>query len=118
MFGSLGLTATSPPSNPPTPYQFCGWSFAPKFAERLGSDIASQLVNEPKALFITSGILLLFAVVPGFPTIVFLGLSTLCAGAATVDVVLCDLSRDPRSEDYIERANNVTPLRRRRRFGF
>jgi len=23
--------------------------------------------------------------------------------AATVDVVLCDLSRDPRSEDFVER---------------
>jgi hypothetical protein len=40
-------------------------------------------------------------------------------GAATVDVVICDLSRDPRSEDFSpERLNNVSTLRRRRRFGF
>lgn len=36
--------------------------------------------------------------------------------AATVDVVVCDLSRDPRSEDYApERANNVSVFRRRPR---
>jgi hypothetical protein len=34
--------------------------------------------------------------------------------AATVDVVVCDLSRDPRSEDFApERIGNVSPLRRR-----
>jgi len=33
---------------------------------------------------------------------------------ATVDAVVCDLSRDPRSEDYApHRVNNVSPLRRR-----
>jgi hypothetical protein len=33
---------------------------------------------------------------------------------ATVDVVMCDLSRDPRSEDFApDRVNNVSPLRRR-----
>ena len=44
----------------------------------LGSDIAAQLVNEPKALLITSAILAIFAVVPGFPTMVFVSLSALC----------------------------------------
>ncbi len=34
--------------------------------------------------------------------------------AAIVDEVVCDLSRDPRSEDYApERASNVSVLRRR-----
>ncbi|MEJ1160527.1 type III secretion system export apparatus subunit SctV [Prosthecomicrobium sp. N25] len=46
----------------------------------LGSDIAAQLVNEPKALLITSAILAIFAVVPGFPAIVFVCLSAACAG--------------------------------------
>ncbi|HEX3901728.1 MAG TPA: flagellar biosynthesis protein FlhA, partial [Polyangia bacterium] len=46
----------------------------------LGSDISRQLVHEPKALMITSAILFLFAIVPGFPTIVFLSLSALCGG--------------------------------------
>lgn len=36
--------------------------------------------------------------------------------AATVDAVMCDLSRDPRSEDFApERAANVSVLRRRGR---
>ncbi|MBX3225075.1 MAG: hypothetical protein KF795_31450 [Labilithrix sp.] len=36
--------------------------------------------------------------------------------AVTVDVVICDLSRDPRSESFVpERAGNVSPLRRRAR---
>jgi type III secretion protein V len=46
----------------------------------LGSDIAAQIMNEPKALLITAVILVIFAVVPGFPTMVFLSLSVLCGG--------------------------------------
>ena len=46
----------------------------------LGSDIAAQLVNEPKALMITAVILAIFAVVPGFPTTVFVVLSAICGG--------------------------------------
>ncbi|MGL9618589.1 type III secretion system export apparatus subunit SctV [Bradyrhizobium sp. U531] len=47
----------------------------------LGTDIAAQLMNEPKALMITAGILGIFAIVPGFPPIVFIALSMACAGA-------------------------------------
>ena len=47
----------------------------------LGTDIASQLVNEPKALMITAGILGIFAVVPGFPPLVFITLSAICGTA-------------------------------------
>ena len=47
--------------------------------EDLGSDIATQIVSEPRALLIASGILVGFAIVPGFPTFVFLGLALLCA---------------------------------------
>ena len=43
----------------------------------LGSDIAKQLMNEPKALMITGVILAIFAVVPGFPSMVFVPLSVL-----------------------------------------
>ncbi|MGJ0508144.1 MAG: type III secretion system export apparatus subunit SctV [Methylocystis sp.] len=46
----------------------------------LGSDIASQLTGEPKALMITSGILAIFAIVPGFPTLVFIVLAAICGG--------------------------------------
>nr|MBX2804445.1 type III secretion system export apparatus subunit SctV [Hyphomicrobiales bacterium] len=47
----------------------------------LGSDIISQLATEPKALIISAVIMGLFALVPGFPTLVFLGLSLVCATA-------------------------------------
>jgi type III secretion protein V len=47
----------------------------------LGTDIITQVMKEPKALLITAGILALFAVVPGFPTVVFLALSAICAAA-------------------------------------
>ena len=43
----------------------------------LGTDIAKQLMNEPKALMITGVILAIFAVVPGFPAMVFVPLSAL-----------------------------------------
>ncbi|MEM8796790.1 MAG: type III secretion system export apparatus subunit SctV [Pseudomonadota bacterium] len=45
--------------------------------EDLGSDIAYQLINEPKALMIAGGILVGFALVPGFPAIVFVPLAML-----------------------------------------
>ncbi|MGI6244215.1 MAG: type III secretion system export apparatus subunit SctV [Pseudochelatococcus sp.] len=47
----------------------------------LGSDIVKQISGEPRALLITGGILLIFAVVPGFPTVVFLGLAAATGGA-------------------------------------
>jgi type III secretion protein V len=47
----------------------------------LGSDIAAQLVSEPKALMITAVILVIFAAVPGFPPVVFLSLAALVGGA-------------------------------------
>lgn len=45
--------------------------------ENLGSDIARQLINEPKALLIACGILIGFALIPGFPTVVFLVLAAI-----------------------------------------
>lgn len=47
----------------------------------LGSDIAHQIVSEPKALVITSGVLLGFAAVPGFPPVVFIFLAILCGAS-------------------------------------
>jgi type III secretion protein V len=47
--------------------------------EDLGTDIAHQLVSEPKALLITAAILAIFAVIPGFPSTVFATLSAICA---------------------------------------
>ena len=48
----------------------------------LGSDIVGQIVNEPKALMITAVILGIFAVVPGFPTLVFVTLAAGCGFAS------------------------------------
>lgn len=46
----------------------------------LGNDIAIQLISQPKGLIITAAILLAFAIVPGFPTLIFIGLSLLVGG--------------------------------------
>lgn len=46
-------------------------------SENLGSDIGDQLVTEPKALLVSAGIMLGFAMIPGFPTLVFLTLAGL-----------------------------------------
>lgn len=43
----------------------------------LGSDIVSQLVAFPKAIAIAAGLMLVFAVIPGLPTLPFLGLGVL-----------------------------------------
>jgi len=44
-------------------------------AKDLASDIAVQLVSQPKSLLVTAGVLLVFASVPGMPTLTFLGLA-------------------------------------------
>ncbi len=41
----------------------------------LGQELAEQLLNQPKAMGIASGVLLFFAVMPGLPTVPFLALS-------------------------------------------
>ena len=46
----------------------------------LGSDIGGQLANEPKALMVTAVILFAFALVPGFPALVFVTLGVLVGG--------------------------------------
>jgi type III secretion protein V len=40
----------------------------------LGDQIASQIMAQPRALMLGAGVMLLFALVPGFPTFTFLGL--------------------------------------------
>jgi type III secretion protein V len=41
----------------------------------LGRDIADQMSASPKALFIASGVLVLFGLIPGFPTLTFFALA-------------------------------------------
>jgi len=44
---------------------------------RMGEEFIGQLTNHPKALRLVSGVLLLFAIVPGMPTVAFLTLSVI-----------------------------------------
>jgi type III secretion protein V len=46
----------------------------------LGSDISSQILSHPKALFISSGVLFILSLIPVFPWFVFLPLSLLIGG--------------------------------------
>lgn len=48
----------------------------------LGSDIGGQLVSEPRALGITAVVMGIFAIVPGFPPLVFGTLALLTGGGA------------------------------------
>lgn len=48
----------------------------------LGSDIGGQLVSEPRAMGITAVILAIFAVIPGFPPLVFGFLALVCGAGA------------------------------------
>jgi len=78
-------------------------------------------MNEPKALLITAVILAVFAVIPGFPTIVFAVLSAACAGGGYLTMRnrkntqstqrnrRCRLSR----RDEPERPGPLVPGRRR-----
>ncbi|RJG42786.1 type III secretion system export apparatus subunit SctV [Motilimonas pumila] len=46
----------------------------------LGKDIGAQLTAQPKALVIGAGLLVGFALIPGFPTLIFLGFAALIGG--------------------------------------
>lgn len=49
-------------------------------AKDLGNEIATQLSGKPKALAVGGALMLGFALIPGFPTPIFLGLATLSGG--------------------------------------
>jgi flagellar biosynthesis protein FlhA len=48
----------------------------------MSQQIAAQLLSQPRALAVTSGILTLLGVIPGMPNIVFLSMATLCGASA------------------------------------
>lgn len=71
----------------------------------LGRDIAEQMSASPRALQIAAGVLVLFGLIPGFPTLTFFALATFFAVAGVVAQMrvnrgdLLDGERDPtRSE--------------------
>jgi type III secretion protein V len=49
-------------------------------ASNIGQDIAAQLFGEPRALLVAAAIMLLFGLIPGMPTTVFLILALLLGG--------------------------------------
>ena len=48
----------------------------------MSQQIMTQVLGQPKALGVTSGILALLGVIPGMPNLVFLGMSAACAAGA------------------------------------
>lgn len=72
--------------------------------ENLGSDIAHQLINEPKALLIACGILIGFALIPGFPTVVFLVLALVVGGGGFI------ITRNRRAEADREGSQSMPAL--------
>ena len=50
--------------------------------EQVGKQVIGQMFADPKALYITSGILGLLGIIPGMPNIPFLFLAAICGGAA------------------------------------
>ena len=49
--------------------------------ENLASDIGAQFGAQPKALLVAGALMVAFSLIPGFPTVTFLALATLTAGA-------------------------------------
>jgi flagellar biosynthesis protein FlhA len=48
----------------------------------MSQQIMTQVLGQPKALGVTSGILFLLGVIPGMPNLVFLGMAAVCAAGA------------------------------------
>ncbi len=49
--------------------------------QNLANEMIEQMAHQPQPLFLASGMLLLFSILPGFPSLVFLTLSLLIGGA-------------------------------------
>jgi len=73
-------------------------------AEDLGSQVASQLLDNPRALAITAAILVILGIIPGMPHLVFLLLGGAVGGLA---YMITKRSRQPRTE-----TEEVQPLAR------
>jgi flagellar biosynthesis protein FlhA len=51
-------------------------------SQDMGGEISRQLFGQPKALYVSAGIIGLMGLIPGMPNLAFLGIAALCAGAA------------------------------------
>ncbi|CAI1009092.1 type III secretion system export apparatus subunit SctV [Serratia quinivorans] len=52
--------------------------------QNLAGEIAQQMSHQPKPLFLAAGMLLLFALLPGFPSLIFLSLALLLGGGGVM----------------------------------
>ena len=50
--------------------------------ENMGMELATQMLAKPRAILVAAGALLIFAIIPGLPTVPFLLLATLAGGVA------------------------------------
>ncbi len=62
---------------------------------RMGEEFIGQLTNHPRALKLVSGVLLLFAIVPGMPTIAFLTLACVLYGVSVISERLKTETTEP-----------------------
>ncbi|EHF4936919.1 EscV/YscV/HrcV family type III secretion system export apparatus protein [Enterobacter hormaechei] len=63
--------------------------------QNLATEMSGQFSRQPRPLFLAAGMLLLFAILPGFPTLVFLTLSILLLIAGWVVIGKPTFSRKP-----------------------
>ena len=84
----------------------------------LGRDLTGQLLNQPRAIAIASGVLLFFAIMPGLPTIPFLLLAGTTGylalmtsrGEKTADRLEAESQPDKKAEERITDYLHVDPL--------
>ncbi|MCB1802314.1 MAG: flagellar biosynthesis protein FlhA [Gammaproteobacteria bacterium] len=72
-------------------------------SEDLGSQVATQLLNNPRALMITAGILVMLGLIPGMPNLVFLLLGGAVGGLA---YMVAKRQQQPAASD----AESATPV--------
>jgi flagellar biosynthesis protein FlhA len=71
----------------------------------MGGEVASQILNQPKAIMVTGVALCAFALVPGFPAIIFLGAGGACIFASrllTKNPKMLDALQEPKAEAQAE----------------
>jgi flagellar biosynthesis protein FlhA len=73
----------------------------------MGAEVASQFLNQPKAIGYSGGALLAMAFVPGFPTLIFLGAGAACLALARYLNSSPDLRRSLGLESAQERRAHI-----------
>jgi flagellar biosynthesis protein FlhA len=50
--------------------------------ENMGTEVTSQLLNNPRAIYISAGVLVALGIIPGLPTVPFFSMAVILAGVA------------------------------------